>query len=201
MSPAVLCGGDFSVCFPLCFMSDSRCRMLMVISELRRQMKIQLKEGKVRLRSSLSSAYWSYQFPLQSQTRVLLSAAGRDTRRNSFTETQSHHKPHDKRVKPAWQKLPVGESNCRDICTDSSLILYLYLTISPAAEGNAITSPSMVSRISAAYLHPLTVAKLQPLIATTPTGKAFLMPAIPWSLCGVVTVKLMWQYFLQSRCS
>lgn len=50
----------------------------------------------------------------------------RDTCRNSFTETQSHHKPHDKRVKPACQRLPVSESNCRDIHTDSFLILYLF---------------------------------------------------------------------------
>lgn len=48
---------------------------------------------------------------------------GRDTHRNSFTETQSHHKPHDEGVKPACQSLPVSESNCRDIYTDSSLIL------------------------------------------------------------------------------
>lgn len=184
MSPAVLCGGDFSACFPLCFMSDSRCRMLMVISELRRQMKIQLKEGKVSLGSSLSSVHWYYQFPLQRQTRPLPSVAGTHTCRNSFTETQSHHKPHDKKVKPAWQRLAVGESNCRDVCTDSSLILYLYLTIWPTAEGNAVTSPSMVSRISGTCspLHPLTAAKLQPLIATIPMGKAILMPAIPWSL-------------------
>ena len=78
ISPAVLCGGDFSACFPLCFMSDSRCRMLMVISELRRQMKIQLKEGKVKL-GFLSSVYWNYQFPLQRQTRLL--SCGREKHR------------------------------------------------------------------------------------------------------------------------
>lgn len=104
MSPAVLCGGDFSACFPLCFMSDSRCRMLMVISELSRQMKIQLKEGKVSLGSSLSSVHGYYQLPLKRQTRAFLSVAETHTRRNSFTGTQSHHKPHDKKVKPAWQR-------------------------------------------------------------------------------------------------
>lgn len=98
MSPAVLCEGDFSACFPLCFMSDSLCRMLMVISELRRQMKTQLKERKMRLRSSLSSIYCYYQFPSQRQIRALLSVAGRGTHRNSFTETQPHHKHHERRV-------------------------------------------------------------------------------------------------------
>lgn len=49
-----------------------------------------------------------------------------DTCRNSFTETQSHHEPHDKRVKPACQRLPVSEGNCRDIYIDSSLILHLF---------------------------------------------------------------------------
>lgn len=50
----------------------------------------------------------------------------RDTRRNSFTETQSLYKPHDEGVKPACQRLLVSKSNCRDVYTDLSLILYLF---------------------------------------------------------------------------
>lgn len=96
MSPAVLCGGDFSACLPLCFMSDSRCRMLMVISELRRQMKIQLKEGKMRLGSSLSSVYWYYQFPLQRQMSPFVCSRERHTQkqlhRNSIPSQASWQK-------------------------------------------------------------------------------------------------------------
>lgn len=196
MSPAVLCEGDFSACFPLCFMSDSLCRMLMVISELRRQMKTQLKERKMRLRSSLSSIYCYYQFPSQRQIRALLSVAGRGTHRNSFTETQPHHKPHERRVyvtclaKPPCGREPL-QSHLHGVISDF-ILLFNYLSSCWRKSHN------MVSRVSGAYrspLHPLTKSKLQPLTATTTTGKACLMSATPQSLCGAITVELMLQYF------